>query len=33
MHAELMRENEFARGGVNTAFLGQFLQNRKREAA
>jgi len=33
MHAELMRENEFARGGVNTAFLGQFLQNRNREAA
>jgi acetyl-CoA carboxylase biotin carboxylase subunit len=28
MHAELMRENEFARGGVSTAFLGQFLQNR-----
>jgi acetyl-CoA carboxylase biotin carboxylase subunit len=33
MHAELMRENEFARGGVNTAFLGQFLQNRNTEAA
>ncbi len=33
MHAELMRENEFARGGVNTAFLGQFLQNRNREEA
>ncbi len=33
MHAELMRENEFARGGVNTAFLGQFLQNRNAGAA
>ena len=33
LHAELMREGEFARGGVNTSFLGQFLQNRNREAA
>jgi acetyl-CoA carboxylase, biotin carboxylase subunit len=33
MHAELMRENEFTRGGVNTAFLGQFLQNRNTEVA
>jgi acetyl-CoA carboxylase, biotin carboxylase subunit len=33
LHAELMRENEFSRGGVNTAFLGQFLQNRNTEAA
>jgi acetyl-CoA carboxylase, biotin carboxylase subunit len=33
MHAGLIREDEFARGGVNTAFLGQFLQNRNREAS
>ena len=33
MHAELTRENEFARGGVNTAFLRQFLQNRNMGAA
>jgi acetyl-CoA carboxylase, biotin carboxylase subunit len=33
MHAELMRNEEFARGGVDTAFLHRFLQNRNREAA
>lgn len=28
MHSELMRDEEFARGGVNTNYLPQFLQNR-----
>ncbi len=33
MHVELMRSDEFSRGGVNTSFLGKFLQNKSREAA
>jgi acetyl-CoA carboxylase, biotin carboxylase subunit len=33
MHSELLRNDEFARGGVNTAFLQRFLQNRNSEAA
>jgi acetyl-CoA carboxylase, biotin carboxylase subunit len=33
MHAELMRHDEFAHGGVDTAFLYRFLQNGNREAA
>ena len=33
MHAELLRSDEFARGGVNTAFLQRFLQDRNSEAA
>jgi acetyl-CoA carboxylase, biotin carboxylase subunit len=33
MHAALLRSAEFARGGVNTAFLQTFLQNRNTEAA
>jgi acetyl-CoA carboxylase, biotin carboxylase subunit len=33
MHSELLRNVEFARGGVNTAFLQRFLQNRNSEAA
>jgi acetyl-CoA carboxylase biotin carboxylase subunit len=33
MHAELMRSDEFARGGVNTAFLQRFLKNINAEAA
>ena len=33
MHAELMHNAEFARGGVNTAFLQRFLENRNIEAA
>ena len=33
MHAELMRNDEFALGGVDTAFLHRFLQNGNREAA
>ncbi|MGC0772848.1 MAG: acetyl-CoA carboxylase biotin carboxylase subunit [Candidatus Acidiferrum sp.] len=33
MHAELVRNDEFARGGVNTSFLQRFLQNRNAEAA
>jgi acetyl-CoA carboxylase biotin carboxylase subunit len=33
MCVELMRNDEFARGGVNTAFLQRFLQNRNAEAA
>ena len=28
MHAELMHDEEFARGGANTAFLPRFLKNR-----
>ena len=28
MHAELLQDDEFARGGVNTAYLARFLQNR-----
>ena len=33
LHDELMRDDEFARGGVSTAFLQQFLQTRNMEAA
>ena len=33
MHAELMRNDEFARGGVNTGFLARFLQVRNSAAA
>ena len=33
LHGELMRDDEFARGGVSTAFLQQFLQTRNMEAA
>jgi acetyl-CoA carboxylase biotin carboxylase subunit len=33
MHAELMQNEEFSRGGVNTVFLQRFLQNRNSEAA
>jgi acetyl-CoA carboxylase biotin carboxylase subunit len=33
MHSELLRNVEFARGAVNTAFLERFLQNRNSEAA
>jgi acetyl-CoA carboxylase, biotin carboxylase subunit len=33
MHAELMCDDEFARGGVSTAFLQRFLQNRNAGAA
>lgn len=33
MHAKLMRNEEFAVGGVNTAFFERFLQNREAEAA
>ncbi|HMD06996.1 MAG TPA: acetyl-CoA carboxylase biotin carboxylase subunit [Candidatus Acidoferrum sp.] len=33
MHAELMRHDEFAHGGVDTAFLYRFLQSGNREAA
>jgi acetyl-CoA carboxylase biotin carboxylase subunit len=33
LHTELMRSDEFGRGGVDTAFLQRFLQNRKVEAA
>ena len=33
LHDELMRDDEFARGGVSTAFLQQFLQTRDTEAA
>ncbi len=33
MHSELLRNDEFARGGVNTAFLPRFLQNRNAEVA
>lgn len=33
MYAELLRTDEFARGGVNTVFLERFLQNRNVEAA
>ena len=33
MHAALMKNDEFAHGGVNTSFLQQFLQNRNAEAA
>ncbi|MGB9464481.1 MAG: acetyl-CoA carboxylase biotin carboxylase subunit [Candidatus Acidiferrum sp.] len=33
MHSALMRSDEFLRGGVNTAFLQQFLQNGNMEAA
>ncbi|MGB6595731.1 MAG: acetyl-CoA carboxylase biotin carboxylase subunit [Candidatus Acidiferrum sp.] len=33
MHAELMRNEEFARGVVDTAFLQRFLENRSAEAA
>jgi acetyl-CoA carboxylase biotin carboxylase subunit len=32
LHAELMRHDEFAHGGVDTAFLHRFLQNGNREA-
>jgi acetyl-CoA carboxylase biotin carboxylase subunit len=28
MHAEVMQDEEFARGGVNTTYLARFLQNR-----
>jgi acetyl-CoA carboxylase biotin carboxylase subunit len=33
LHSELMRDDEFSRGGVSTAFLQQFLQSRSMEAA
>jgi acetyl-CoA carboxylase biotin carboxylase subunit len=33
MHSELLRNEEFARGAVNTDFLPRFLQNRNSEAA
>jgi acetyl-CoA carboxylase biotin carboxylase subunit len=33
MHSELLRNEEFARGGVNTAFLQRFLQSGNSEAA
>jgi acetyl-CoA carboxylase, biotin carboxylase subunit len=33
MHVELMRSDEFARGGVDTGFLQRFLQDRRSEAA
>jgi acetyl-CoA carboxylase biotin carboxylase subunit len=33
MYEELLRTDEFARGGVNTVFLERFLQNRSVEAA
>jgi acetyl-CoA carboxylase, biotin carboxylase subunit len=33
MYEELLRADEFARGGVNTVFLERFLQNRNVEAA
>ncbi|MGC2670292.1 MAG: acetyl-CoA carboxylase biotin carboxylase subunit [Candidatus Acidiferrum sp.] len=33
MHAELVHNDEFARGGVDTSFLQRFLQNRNAEAA
>jgi acetyl-CoA carboxylase biotin carboxylase subunit len=33
MHSELLRNDEFARGGANTAFLQRFLQNRNAEVA
>ncbi len=33
LHAALIRSEEFVRGGVDTSFLGRFLQNVKMEAA
>ena len=33
MHAELMRNDEFVHGAVDTAFLNRFLQDRNKEAA